>query len=553
MYKVIPFFFAYLFLTACGGSSSESTTNSTSNTGTAYVVNLKFDADAIKNRTLFDLYNNSKTTPTNFFPFYITLDNALNMQIGDGFNPSHTSDYSQFTYIVNSNGYLEISSSTSKGIIKPIEMIDNLSVKTEYCDLDSSNVESNCETGYLFDTQASAETYIDNNATSKTAIDTDGLVNKISSAITSKKLSYTEQVKILDGSSSSITDISFVSNFPYLETLYLYENTISDLTEIANLTQLEVLSLFDNRITNISPLNNLTSIKKLYLEFQYDENNVDLNISDYTPIYTLTNLTSLSLEEYGVTLPIEFNLSTFINGLADKNALNSLVFGNMKFDNTDITAISGVNNLSTLSIYNDSITDLSTVIQNNRWDNLTHLVLENNSTLIFNLNDMISNGLDTSKLIRLRLYDVTFDTDDLVNLTASSLSNLDNLGLRSTNISSHTSLTSASIENLTYLRLSEAGIDFDFNSLSQLNASKVEYLYLRSFNSITNLNFNNYTSLDSLNLLNTDLSDISITSFNEELAKLSKLEKIRIYSLLVNGATIACSDLTLPNSATCLE
>jgi len=550
-----------LLLSACGSSDSDSDSSSSSssnntNTGTGYVTNLKFDADALESRTLYDLYDNSATTPTNYFPFYITLDDELNAQIGDGFNPDYETDYSEFTYAVNTDGYLEISTSSKAGIIKPIEMIDELSVITEYCDLDDNDVESNCETGYLFDSQADAESYINTNATSKTAIDTSGLVSKISNALEDKEYSYTEQVRSIDGSDSEITDISFVSDYLYLEELDLDDNSITDLTEIANLTQIDILSLGSNSISDIAALNNLTSITSLDLSFQNNDDGM-VNISDYDSLYTLTNIEALFIDEYGDTeSAAAFSLNTLINSINDKDQLTDLYLESVRLDDTDMADIVGVNNLETIVLYDDGITDFSDLTQNNSWSNLEDIALVSSHTdqALFSLDDMINNNLEISKLTNLDLQNITFDDNDLITLTGGSLSNLEGLILVDTDITDFSPLAETSLETIEWLILGNRNettpLNLDFSNISSI-AETIYGLYLTDFDTISNFSLEGSNALKYLDLENSNITGMTADTFNTEVLKANNLESLYLTGFQLDSGNVVCTDLALLETTSC--
>ncbi|MCI0471310.1 MAG: leucine-rich repeat domain-containing protein, partial [Candidatus Aminicenantes bacterium] len=87
--------------------------------------------------------------------------------------------------------------------------------------------------------------------------------------------------------SSKINDISFLTDFPCLIHLSLYENKISCLSPIQALTQLTYLYLGRNQISDISPLITLTKLN--YLDLHYNQ------VADLSPLEALTQLTDLYL------------------------------------------------------------------------------------------------------------------------------------------------------------------------------------------------------------------------------------------------------------------
>ena len=114
-----------------------------------------------------------------------------------------------------------------------------------------------------------------------------------------------------------------LSSQSYLD---LYETQISDITPLQSLTNLTGLNLENNQISDITPLQSLTNLTKLNLE-----NN---QISDISPLQSLTNLTCLYMENNQIS---------------------------------DITPLQSLTNLKELDIENNQISDMTPLLS------LTHL------------------------------------------------------------------------------------------------------------------------------------------------------------------------------------
>ena len=91
----------------------------------------------------------------------------------------------------------------------------------------------------------------------------------------------------IDWGGAKIEDLTGLEYAVNLETLRLTIE-ISDISPLASLTNLTELELVDNQITDISPLASLTNLTHLAL--------ADNQISDVSPLASLTNLTELYLQ-----------------------------------------------------------------------------------------------------------------------------------------------------------------------------------------------------------------------------------------------------------------
>jgi Leucine-rich repeat (LRR) protein len=201
---------------------------------------------------------------------------------------------------------------------------------------------------------------------------------------------------------------------------------------------------------------------------QYCENLTWLDISiydfsnsnslDISPLSGLTNLTDLSLYYYNII---------DISPLSDLTNLTSL---NLSSDQiTDITPLSGLINLTSLRLSYNQISDISPL---SGLINLTTLRLNNNQ---------ISDISPLSGLIN--LTNLGFSSDQIVDLSPlAGLTNLTNLDLSYSQIVDISMLSN--LVNLTYLRL-------NYNQISDVSA------------------LSDMTNLTSLGLSSNQISDIS--------------------------------------------
>jgi len=96
-----------------------------------------------------------------------------------------------------------------------------------------------------------------------------------------------EKIKILDGRSLNISDLSGIEDLKNIETLSLKNNDIEDISPIGKLTNLKALNIGINKINDISPLKNLTKLEELNISSN--------NIYDLTPIKGKTKMKKLDI------------------------------------------------------------------------------------------------------------------------------------------------------------------------------------------------------------------------------------------------------------------
>ena len=95
------------------------------------------------------------------------------------------------------------------------------------------------------------------------------------------------KLTILSLASTSIQDMSLLSDFDELESLILRATRVSDLGPVAKLTNLQSLDLAGTRVSDLGPVAKLTNLQSLDL--------AGTRVSDLGPVAKLTNLQSLDL------------------------------------------------------------------------------------------------------------------------------------------------------------------------------------------------------------------------------------------------------------------
>lgn len=158
-------------------------------------------------------------------------------------------------------------------------------------------------------------------------------------------------------SQTNIQDLSGLQYCSNLIDLNLELNIhISDLSPLSDLTNLTRLDLWHNQISDISPLDSLTNLT--YLELGDNE------ISDISPLGNLTNLEYLYLYS---------NQIADITSVANLTNLTSLSLQYNQLD--DISPLAKVTNLIALDLWNNQIADISPLANLTR---LAHLYLPRN-------------------------------------------------------------------------------------------------------------------------------------------------------------------------------
>jgi internalin A len=230
----------------------------------------------------------------------------------------------------------------------------------------------------------------------------------------------------LDLDSNGIADISPLANLSNLGVLSLASNHIADVGPLATLTSLRVLHLGRNQVSDISPLSGLTGLTSLAVNVnrisdisavegmtQLGTLDVSSNgrIADLTPIANHTGLVDLNvggnlISDISVlsSLPNLTILTLNVNRVVDAspiaglNKLQILYLGHNP-NLSDISALSGLTQLSELYLSGDRISDLSPLSGLTR---LRNLYLRRNQisdiTPLASLTGLSSLDLDTNRI-----------------------------------------------------------------------------------------------------------------------------------------------------------
>ncbi|WP_413693523.1 hypothetical protein [Psychromonas sp. KJ10-2] len=229
-------------------------------------------------------------------------------------------------------------------------------------------------------------------------------------------------------------------------------------------------------------------------------------------------------------------------------------------------------NLERLVISDSATVDDLSSLSMNTWQHLEKLDLSWNNTtsnassyeeqvaalVEFNLDDMITAGLNLSQLTQLGLSQTTLSDDDLLNIATNVGSNLEVLRLRDINFSNYSNLfDNLNTPNLirlsigTYITDQEKKIDFDLSNIDDnLTPGKLERLYLENGN-ISHFSISEFSSLKRLRLNDSSISDMTLTEFNSDIQQLTELEDLEIDNLIIDGEVVYCSDLVLYSGTDC--
>ncbi|MCY4513629.1 MAG: leucine-rich repeat domain-containing protein, partial [Candidatus Tectomicrobia bacterium] len=156
---------------------------------------------------------------------------------------------------------------------------------------------------------------------------------------------------------NEIDDLSPVSELEQLRTLDIRANAVADLSPLSALSKLERLTLSDNPVTDLSPLSGLENCRLLLV----DRTGVSYRQVQDLPYFG--SLQSLGLGGLGVE---------------DVSALAALPLGELRLDGnaiTDLSPISGLTQLSFLTMADTGLTDISQLAD---LVNLTFLDLRGN-------------------------------------------------------------------------------------------------------------------------------------------------------------------------------
>ena len=201
---------------------------------------------------------------------------------------------------------------------------------------------------------------------------------------------------------TSVSDISALSGLTQLSSLSISGTSISDISVLSGLTQLMQLDLPSNNISDISPLADLTQLKRLYLW-----NNT---IADVSPLKGLTQLTSLDLDG---------NVISDISALAGLTQLTRLYL----WSNTiaDVSPLKGLTQLTELHLNRNAISDISALAELTQlkilylaWDRSISNISVLAELMQLTLLDLRGNAIsDVSPLVELNLTGTEWDTTGL--------------------------------------------------------------------------------------------------------------------------------------------
>ena len=155
-----------------------------------------------------------------------------------------------------------------------------------------------------------------------------------------------------------VNQISALSGLTKLIYLGLSGNTIEDISVLASMTNLQAVYLDSNRISNISALTSLLNLQSIRLSANL--------VSDLSPLNNKTTLYNLELDSNPVT-DIHY-LSTLSN-------LRSLKLCSDNIDDSDLSFLVGLGNLSELYLNSNQVTDISQLAG---MENLYYLAIVHN-------------------------------------------------------------------------------------------------------------------------------------------------------------------------------
>ena len=294
---------------------------------------------------------------------------------------------------------------------------------------------------------------------------------------------------------SSLSD-SIFSNLTELRTISLSQNELTEIPDLSSNTKLEDILLYDNNISDLSsnPFSELSDLRIVHLRGN------DLTTLPEDVFQNNANLEHLYLSSNDISsLP-----SNIFSGLSKLRALS--LSGNKL---TVMPNLSGLANLVNLWIYDNNISDLTTlpanVFQNNA--NLENLYLSFNE--ISSLPSDIFSGLSKLRALSLSGNKLTV----MPNL--SGLANLEHLYLSSNEISNLPSNIFAGLSNLMILDISRNQIStIEANAFSDLSEVTHIRLYDNNITSLSDSTFNGLSNVVSLNLSRNNITSLPNNAFS---------------------------------------
>ena len=175
-------------------------------------------------------------------------------------------------------------------------------------------------------------------------------------------------LKSLDLKGNEISDLTPLRGLIYLEHLNLESNKVIELKPIASLSRLESLNIKNNKISDVSALANLGSLRSLVLNCTM--------IEDLRPLVSLSNLTHLEAVHTDFldvkiianlqslrSLDLQSTEITDIRALALLVNLEHLGISDVVLSDNDLKSITKLRNLSSISLDNTAILDISAFLK----------------------------------------------------------------------------------------------------------------------------------------------------------------------------------------------
>lgn len=268
------------------------------------------------------------------------------------------------------------------------------------------------------------------------------------------------QVRSINVSNSSITNITEILNFTNIVYLTLDNNQINNLI-LDNLLYLEQISCRNNQLTNLN-LNNLPRLDLLFCE---NNNLSTLNLNGLTNLDRLhcNNNQLTNLEISGLTalweLRANFNQLSNIN----LNGLTSLKHISFDYNNLTQIDLSGLNQLLSIGCISNELTQLNV----SNLFNLVNITCDENLITSLNVNHLVNLSYFTCKYNQL----TTLNVSNLNNLGTLKCSNnlLNSLFIKNGKIES--TLEFYSNPNLQYICADEGQIQMIENLVTQFGYS----------------------------------------------------------------------------------
>ena len=159
-----------------------------------------------------------------------------------------------------------------------------------------------------------------------------------------------KNIRILNLWGNSLSEISILSNFPFLEKINLDSNLIEDISALNNLKNIKELSLKDNKINDINQIENLKNCKKLE-KLSLINNPITTSMNYFQKIIeTLPNLKEIDNLD---TKKIKLKNNNFNSPLPIKE--NKINNNEININNNIISPESSINNVGYKSSGSDSV------------------------------------------------------------------------------------------------------------------------------------------------------------------------------------------------------